>query len=115
MPGAEILKIFMEGEVPMLDSSHVNQVEAELFERLLGEREKIRQELTSGLEHFEEEMRVLRRIYDQWKLERGVVQVPVVPRAGEHFTRSEDVDRGFFQVPVAHHLIKLDGGGSRQQ
>ena len=36
----------------------------------------------ASLKRVNQELDALHRIYDQWKLERGLLQVPVVPASG---------------------------------
>ena len=109
-----------EGE--MSDISGRDEVEKGLFERLLEERAVKVQEMVAQIKELEQEMGVLKNIFDQWMLERGLLQVPVVPRAGEHYPRSEDIDPGFFRGldgrgtarPGVDYTLQVEGGGSRE-
>ena len=64
------------GDFSRLDHLEKDRVEKELFEKLLEMREIKRGEFIESLKELEAEIRALKHIYDLWKLERGLLQVP---------------------------------------
>ena len=64
------------GDFSRLDYLEKDRVEKELFEKLLEMREIKRGEFIESLKELEGEIRALKHIYDLWKLERGLLQVP---------------------------------------